>query len=194
MSIRIHGNREIQTMPGLATRPTPVKVRQALFNVWQGRLLGCHFLDLCSGTGAMSAEALCRGAVTVVAIEESPTASKLIRENCQKLVGDASFRLINGRVQKFLPSLAGQQFDAIYCDPPYQGNLYQRVLDAIQEADLLAAGGEIALEHSIDRDLSAELTLTSLEFYRQKNYGSVALTFLRKTAPTSAIEALTPDI
>jgi 16S rRNA (guanine966-N2)-methyltransferase len=184
MSIRIHGNREIQTLPGLAVRPTPVKVRLALFNSWQGRLNGCRWLDLCSGSGAMAAEALCRGAVTVVAIEESPVASKLIRENCQKLVGDATFRLINGRVQKFLPTLAGQQFDLIYCDPPYQGNLYQRVLDAIQECDLLATGGEIALEHGVDRDLSQELILTTLEICRQKTYGSVALTFLHKTAPT----------
>jgi 16S rRNA (guanine966-N2)-methyltransferase len=184
MSIRIHGNREIQTLPGLAVRPTPVKVRLALFNSWQGRMNGCRWLDLCSGSGAMAAEALCRGAVTVVAIEESPVASKLIRENCRKLVGDANFRLINGRVQKFLPTLVGQQFDLIYCDPPYQGNLYQRVLDAIQEGDLLAAGGEIALEHGVDRDLSQELILTALEICRQKTYGSVALTFLHKTAPT----------
>ncbi len=185
MSIRIHGNREIQTLPGLAVRPTPIKVRLALFNSWQGRMNGCRWLDLCSGSGAMAAEALCRGAVTVVAIEESPVASKLIRENCQKLVGDASFRLINGRVQKFLPTLVGQQFDLIYCDPPYQGNLYQRVIDAIQESDLLAAGGEIALEHGVDRDLSQELILTTLEVCRQKTYGSVALTFLHKTAPAS---------
>jgi 16S rRNA (guanine966-N2)-methyltransferase len=187
MSIRIHGNREIQTLPGLAVRPTPVKVRLALFNSWQGRLHDCRWLDLCSGSGAMSAEALCRGAAAVVAIEESPVASKLIRENCQKLaVGNATFRLINGRVQKFLPSLAGQQFDLIYCDPPYQGNLYQRVLDAIQECDLLAVGGEIALEHGIDRDLGQELLLTSLEISRQKTYGSVSLTFLRHLSKSTA--------
>jgi 16S rRNA (guanine966-N2)-methyltransferase len=183
MSIRIHGNREIITLPGLATRPTPIKVRQALFNSWQGKILGCRFLDLCSGSGAMAAEAICRGAATVVAIEESPVASKLIRENCQKLVTEGTFRLINGRVQKFVPSLAGQQFDLVYCDPPYQGNLYQRVIDGIQESDLLAAGGEVALEHGVDRDLASELVLDSLEVSRQKSYGTVALTFLQLKSP-----------
>jgi 16S rRNA (guanine966-N2)-methyltransferase len=68
----------------------------------------------------MAAEALCRGAAVVLGIEESKSSSELIRENCQKLVqGDSQFRLINGRVQKFLPTLAGQQFDRIYCDPPF---------------------------------------------------------------------------
>jgi 16S rRNA (guanine966-N2)-methyltransferase len=187
VSIRIYGNREIQTPPGMATRPTPVRVRQALFNVWQGKVLGCRWLDLCSGSGAMAAEALCRGAVSVVAIEESPIASKFIRDNCIKLAADSDFRLINGRVQKFMPSLAGQQFDRIYCDPPYQGNLYQRVLDAIQEHHLLAAGGEIALEHDTNRDLSQELLVSSLKLCRQKTYGAVSLIFYTPTTSETAV-------
>jgi 16S rRNA (guanine966-N2)-methyltransferase len=171
----------------MATRPTPVRVRQALFNVWQGKVLGCRWLDLCSGSGAMAAEALCRGAVSVVAIEESPIASKFIRDNCIKLAADSDFRLINGRVQKFMPSLAGQQFDRIYCDPPYQGNLYQRVLDAIQEHHLLAAGGEIALEHDTNRDLSQELLVSSLKLCRQKTYGAVSLIFYTPTTSETAV-------
>jgi 16S rRNA (guanine966-N2)-methyltransferase len=134
VSIRIYGNREIKTLPGLECRPTAVRVRQALFNIWQGQIQGCRWLDLCTGSGAMAAEALCRGATLVLGIEESKSASQLIRDNCQKLTtGNSQFRLINGRVQKFLPTLVGQQFDRIYCDPPYQGNLYQRILNAIEE-------------------------------------------------------------
>jgi 16S rRNA (guanine966-N2)-methyltransferase len=178
VSIRIHGNREIKTLAGLGCRPTPVRVRQALFNIWQGKIPGCRWLDLCTGSGAMAAEALCRGAAVVLGIEESKSSSELIRENCQKLVqGDSQFRLINGRVQKFLPTLAGQQFDRIYCDPPYQGNLYQRVLMAIEEHQLLAPGGEIAFEHGSDRALISELTAQHLGVCRHKEYGSVALTF-----------------
>ncbi len=178
MSIRIYGNRAIKTLPGLDCRPTSARVRQALFNVWQGQIQGCRWLDLCTGSGAMAAEALCRGAAVVLGIEESPIASKLIRDNCQRLVtGDSHFRLINGRVQKFLPTLAGQKFDRIYCDPPYKSNLYQRILSAIEEHQLLAPGGKIALEHGSDRDLSQELTTLSLQVCRHKVYGSIALTF-----------------
>jgi 16S rRNA (guanine966-N2)-methyltransferase len=86
-----------------------------------------------------------------------------------------------------VPSLAGQQFDLVYCDPPYQGNLYQRVVDAIQDFDLLAAGGEIALEHGVDRDLGAELVLTSLVVSRRKTYGTVALTFLQLKSPEVSV-------
>ncbi|MEO1509975.1 MAG: RsmD family RNA methyltransferase, partial [Cyanobacteria bacterium J06633_23] len=83
MSIRIYGNRAIKTLPGQATRPTPAKVREALFNIWQGRLQGCRWLDLCAGSGAMGAEALCRGASNVVGIEKSRSACRIIQTNWQ---------------------------------------------------------------------------------------------------------------
>jgi 16S rRNA (guanine966-N2)-methyltransferase len=185
VSIRIYGNRQIQTPPGLATRPTPSRVRQALFNIWQGRVRGCAWLDLCAGSGAMTAEALCRGAALAVAIEESRSVSLTIQQNCQKLPGAAQLRVLTGLVQQVLPTLAGQQFNLIYCDPPYQSNLYGQVLGAIEAHQLLACGGEIALEHGVDRDLSTELLSANLEICRRKTYGSVALTFYghKKAAP-----------
>jgi 16S rRNA (guanine966-N2)-methyltransferase len=192
MTIRIYGNRAIQTLPGLATRPTPSRVRQALFNIWQGRVRDCRWLDLCAGSGAMAAEALCRGAAWVVAIEEARAASQIVAENCQKLATEQQFRLMTGPVQKILPVLAGQQFDLIYCDPPYGGKLYQRVIQEIETHQLLAPGGELALEHGADRDLSHELEAQNLIVCRQKTYGSVALTFYtpQKTAAPSSESAV----
>lgn len=189
MSIRIHGNRQIQTPPGLATRPTPSRVRQALFNIWQGRLRGCHWLDICAGSGAMTAESLCRGAALAVAIEQSRSVSFTIQQNCQNLPGVAQLRVITGLAQKVLPTLAGQQFNLVYCDPPYQSDLYAHVLEAIETYQLLAIGGEIALEHGVDRDLEAELRPINLAVCRQKTYGSVALTFYGHQKAASISEA-----
>lgn len=185
MSVRIHGNREIQVPPGWATRPTPAMVRQALFNIWQKKLRGCHWLDLCAGSGAMTAEALCRGAALAVAIEESRSVSLFIQQNCQKLPGAENLRVIVSPVQRGLKALGGQQFQLIYCDPPYQSDLYAAVLGAIETHHLLAPGGEIAMEHAAERDLAAELQPIDLEVCRQKVYGSVALTFYghKKAAP-----------
>ena len=84
MSIRIYGNRELKTLPGWETRPTPAKVRQALFNVWQGSIRGCRWLDLCSGSGAMGAEALCREAQIVIGIERSSAACDIIEQRLEK--------------------------------------------------------------------------------------------------------------
>ncbi len=179
MTIRIYGNRELKTLPGLETRPTPAKVRQALFNVWQGSIVGCRWLDLCSGSGAMGAEALCRGAETVVGIERVSTACNIIQQNWTKVVGASqTFQLFRGDVVKKLALLAGQQFDRIYFDPPYAGNLYHPVLSAIEQFELLAPSGELAVEHSPDSNISnLPDGLATLELSRYKSYGNTAISF-----------------
>ena len=179
MSIRIYGNRELKTLPGLETRPTPARVRQALFNVWQGSISGCRWLDLCSGSGAMGAEALCRAAQLVVGIERSNAASDLIEQNWRKVASESQqFQLLRGDIIKRLVELEGQQFDRIYFDPPYAAGLYQPVLVAIDRFQLLAALGELAVEHSPDPTISAlPVNLLTLKLCRQKSYGNTSISF-----------------
>lgn len=182
MSIRIYGNREVKTLPGLDTRPTLAKVRQAVFNVWQGSILDCRWLDLCAGSGAMGAEALCRGAHLVVGIESSVAACEMIEQNWRKMGTESQrFRLLRGDVVKQLGILAGQKFDRIYFDPPYTSDLYCAVLTAIEQAELLAPSGEIAVEHSPFQGVSnLPDSLTTLEICRQKRYGKTAVSFYSK--------------
>ena len=174
--MRIHGNRQLKTLSGLATRPTSARVREALFNIWQGEK-GYRWLDLCAGTGAIGAEALSRGASLVVGIEHSGQACKVIYQNWQQVAKpDQQFRVLKGDVVKRLKTLAGEQFDRIYFDPPYASDLYQPVLDAIAKYQLLDPQGEIAVEHR-DTHLPFKQPLPSV--CRQKNYGSTALSFCR---------------
>lgn len=176
MSLRIYGNRQLKTLPGQATRPTAARVRQALFNIWQGKIEGCRWLDLCTGSGAMGAEALCRGASVVVGIEQSGRAHSIIQQNWQQVARpDQTFQIWRGDLLQRLPQLAGQQFDRIYFDPPYASGLYEPVLEAVARYDLLAPEGELAAEHSPDDTLPE--TVLSLMTYRQKLYGNTALTF-----------------
>jgi 16S rRNA (guanine966-N2)-methyltransferase len=179
MSIRICGNRELKTLPGLETRPTPARVRQALFNVWQGSISGCRWLDLCSGSGAMGAEALCREAKFVIGIERSNAACDIIEQNWKKVARDSQrFQLLRGDIITRLGELEGQQFDRIYFDPPYAGKLYQPVLAAIDRYQLLSPLGEIAVEHSPDSKISTlPADLPTLELYRDKNYGNTSISF-----------------
>lgn len=183
MSLRIYGNRLIKTLPGSDTRPTPSRVRQALFNIWQGEIEGCRWLDLCSGSGSMGAEALCRGAALVVGIEQSGRAAAVVTENWQKVAQpNQQFRLLRGDVLQLLPKLSGQSFDRIYFDPPYASVLYEPVLVAIAHHNLLAPGGEIAVEHAGDRFSETALAtllpqIVPLAPRREKVYGNTALMF-----------------
>lgn len=181
MSLRIYGNRPLKTLPGQATRPTLGRVREAVFNIWQGTIPGCRWLDLCAGSGSMGAEALCRGAALAVAIEHSQRACTVIRHNWQQVVQpQQSFQVLRGDVVKQLATLAGQSFDRIYFDPPYASDLYEPVLAAIAQLHLLAEAGELAVEHTPNRTLTIP---SGLEICRQKSYGNTALTFLKIAQP-----------
>lgn len=173
--MRIYGNRLLKTLPGKETRPTLAKVRESLFNIWQGKLDG-RWLDLCAGSGSMGAEALCRGANVVVGIEQSGRACSIIRQNWQQVAQPGqAFKVLRGDVITRLKILEGQLFDRIYFDPPYASGLYLPVLEAISSYQLLAPAGELAVEH--DPKLWQAIPKSGLEICREKVYGSTALTF-----------------
>lgn len=174
MSLRIYGNRQLKTLPGLDTRPTSSRVRSAVFNIWQGNIKDCSWLDLCAGSGAMSAEALQRGVKSVTCIEQSSRACAIIRENLQQIAKNQNFQVLRGDVVQRLKTLAGQQFDRIYFDPPYASNLYQPVIEEIASYKLLHQDGELAVEHAPNFELPQ---VTSLEICRQKVYSHTAVTF-----------------
>ncbi|HAC63126.1 MAG TPA: 16S rRNA (guanine(966)-N(2))-methyltransferase RsmD [Cyanothece sp. UBA12306] len=173
--MRIYGNRLLTTLPGQLTRPTSAKVREALFNIWQESIEGCHWLDLCAGNGSMGAEALCRGAREVIGVEKYGKACRIINQNWQKISKDnQQFRVIQGDVIKVLKSL-DKQFDYIYFDPPYASQLYQPVLGIISNYKLLAYQGEIAVEHN--PKLWQAIEINGLKICRKKSYGNTFLTF-----------------
>ena len=187
MAIRIYGNRAIKTLPGEATRPTPARVRESLFNIWQGRIRDCQWLDLCAGSGAMGAEALCRGAATVTGIEKSGAACKIVSQNWQKVAKpEQSFQVLKGDVVRQLKSLASKAnqsepngvFDLVYFDPPYAGSLYQPVLVLLPQ--ILSHSGEAAVEYSSSHWQPATLP-PGLEIVREKRYGSTHLVFFSRT-------------
>ncbi len=171
--MRLSNHQVIKVPP--SARPTPARVRQALFNIWRGEIAGCRWLDLCAGSGALGAEALTRGARRVVGIDVSRQACQTIRENWQRLAGEGqAFEVLGGDVAQQLPKLRGQKFDRVYFDPPYDSQLHLRVLEILAELNLLAESGEVAVEHR-----GGELPIPPLLKLRdRKIYGDTALSFL----------------
>ncbi len=182
MTVRIYGNRAIKTLPGAATRPTASRVREALFNIWQGSLSGCRWLDICAGSGSMGAEALCRGAAEVVGIEQSAAACRIVTENWQKVAKPGqSFEIIRGdairqvrQINQQVQAGTRQPFDRVYFDPPYAGKLYDPVLAQI--ANCLSERAEVAVEYS--EKLWTPQLPADLEIVKEKRYGSTQLLIL----------------
>ncbi|NCJ08254.1 16S rRNA (guanine(966)-N(2))-methyltransferase RsmD [Synechococcales cyanobacterium C] len=178
--MRIYGNRQIKTLPGLETRPTAARVREAVFYRWGDAIADCRWLDLCCGSGAMGAEALCRGAAVVIGIEQSRRACALIHQNWQRVAQpQQTFEIYCIDVVRSLAKLRRQTFDRIYFDPPYASPLYTPVLSGIAQFQLLAPAGELAIEHDPKRPLSIDLDQFSPVLH--KTHGSTALMLLQKS-------------
>lgn len=176
MALRIYGNRQLKTVPGQVTRPTTGRVREAVFNIWQGTIAGCCWLDLCAGNGVMGAEALCRGAANVVGIEQAGIACRTIQQNWQRVAQPhQTFEVIRGNVLTQLPKLADRQFHHIYFDPPYHSALYEPVIAAVAQHQLLTTDGELAVEHEVN--VWEAIAIPGLTLRSQKQYGRTCLSF-----------------
>ena len=135
-------------------RPTPDRVRETLFNWLMWDIQNAQVLDLCAGSGALSFEALSRGASQVVMIEPDRTQAKFLTDNLQLLrVSSQHAKLKIATAQQVLPTLK-EQFDLVFLDPPYSLNLWEQLADLADSS--IKTKAFIYVE--ADRDL-AQLTL-----------------------------------
>ena len=126
-------------VPGL--RPTPDRVRETLFN-WLGQdLTGRATLEPYAGSGAMSFEALSRGATLAVAVDRDATLVRALDDNA-RLLGDA-LETHRGDAKAFLAREA-RRFDVVFLDPPYDDDPWAWLLPSV--ASRLAEGGVIYAE------------------------------------------------
>ncbi|MDR0952227.1 MAG: 16S rRNA (guanine(966)-N(2))-methyltransferase RsmD [Oscillospiraceae bacterium] len=142
--------RKLRQPEGRAIRPTTEIVKEALFNIIQFDVEGRRVLDLFAGTGQLGIEALSRGAKSAVFVDESASALKLVRDNLALcgLEGD----VVRSDAESFVSR--GGKFDLIFLDPPYDGELLDRILLKIIRFDILSDGGIIICEASRDKCLA----------------------------------------
>ena len=104
-------------------RPTPDRVRETLFNWLMWDIQNAQVLDLCAGSGALSFEALSRGAAHVTMIEPNSNQAQILKDNISLLKAQ-NCQLKIMTAQQALAGL-NTQFDVVFLDPPYSLNLWQ---------------------------------------------------------------------
>ncbi len=152
------GGRTLVAPRGHATRPTPERVREALFSIL-GSVEHARVLDLFAGSGALGIEALSRGAATATLVDSSAAAYSAIRRNLDALGVEAEIR--RQRVIPFLDSARSdaRQYDLVLLDPPYRQapGLGPELSVALEP--VLAPGARVVVES--DRRAPLELKLDS---------------------------------
>ena len=173
-------NRIIKTRKGFDTRPTLESVKESLFSIIAPYVENSVFLDLFSGSGSISLEAVSRGAKRAVMIEKDGEALKYIIENIDNLGFTDRCRAYKNDVVRAVEILGRkkEKFDIIFMDPPYQDNITTKVLKAIDKADILANDGLIICEHHLFEDL--EDNIGAFRKTDERKYNKKILTFFTK--------------
>lgn len=168
--------RPLQAPPGLGTRPTADRVREALFSMLASRVGSFEDLrvaDLYAGSGALGLEALSRGAAHATFVETDAKAQAAIKTNASKLGVYERVRILGGSA---LALPRSEPFDLIFADPPYAAGSGSAIVKAVAEADWLAPGGWMSVETA--RGDAVE----PLDFVveAERDFGRAKLTLLRR--------------
>lgn len=176
-------SRHLKATPPVGTRPTSDKLRETLFNILGESVRGCTFLDGCAGVGAIGIEAISRGASTVVFIDQSRKATRMIRENLKGLDIQEGFKIFEVDLSKGLDlcTREGVPIDIAFVDPPYEREqIYKEALQRFAELPLLAPDAIIIFEHSKHFEMPG--AAGPLKQTRALLQGDSALTFYRPEA------------
>lgn len=141
-------SRQLKSLPGLATRPTPDRLRESLFNILAPHIEGAVFLDAYAGTGAVGIEALSRGAKRCIFVDNRRAAAEVIRENLATLGLTQRAEVCCGKAILVLERLPA---DIVFLDPPYElAKEYEQALTVLGETArglvIVQYAGRAALE------------------------------------------------
>lgn len=168
--------KKLMTLPGEDTRPTLERVKQSLFSALQFELEGRRVLDLFAGSGQLGLEALSRGAEFCWFNDLSPKAAEVVRKNISAcgFEKNAKVSCIDGTVCVKMVERGGFRPNLVFLDPPYRGELLQKVLEILPS--VLEEGAIVVAETDGEEQFSYE----GLSLRKEYRYGSVKLTVLEK--------------
>ena len=161
---------------GDSVRPTTDRVKESIFNLIQEYVPESVCLDMFAGSGALSFEAISRGAARAVLVDKDKRSVDIIKKNTASLGFEEQCEIRNEDCFIYAER-TGEKFDIIFLDPPYNRNFIEPVLDAIVDKELLSDGGIVVLE-SDDTDFSGEKE--GLAILKQRKYGRTYITVYEK--------------
>jgi len=164
------GGRTFDSPHSHRTHPMSDKIRGALFNTL-GDIEGLTVLDAFAGSGAISFEAISRGASQVIAIEQDKAAQRIIAENIRNLGIVQTVKLIKTSASSWLQTSSGATFDIVILDPPYddvQSSLIQRLAATVSHDGVLVISWPGSME---------PLHFDGLEQIKRRTYGDAQLLF-----------------
>ncbi len=166
--------RRLHTLEGNDVRPTPERVKEAVFSAIQFDIEGRQMLDLFAGSGQMGIEALSRGAAKVWFCDIADASLKVVRSNLQSTGFTAQAVVQKADYTSFLATTP-EQFDIAFLDPPYAAGI---LADALAKTvKVMRPTGVILCEHPTEVALPEQVQGFVLQ--KQYRYGKIAVSMYR---------------
>lgn len=173
------GGRRIRAPRGRGTRPTPERVREAVFSAL-GPVDGLTVLDLFAGSGAMGLEALSRGAAEATLVDRDRSAHATIMRNVEQLELGERCRVLRADWRRVIESASGAEirYDMVFLDPPYEE--WEALQAGLGPAlvPVLGPAARLIAEHPA----TEAPRLQYMQTERCRTYGDTAVSFLTPTA------------
>ena len=165
-------------MPGILTRPTADRVREAVFNILASEVIDARVLDLFAGTGSLGLEALSRGAGSAVFIDNHQQPLSVIRKNIIACRCETVAQVLRCDIRHDVNrlSVAGDDFDLVFLDPPYNQGLVDPTLVRLGSIGLLKKDAIVMVEHTPLEPIGENITPFVVK--DQRKYGKTLVSFL----------------
>ncbi len=175
----ISGTRRGQKLiefPGMDIRPTTDRVRESLFNLIMDYIYQSEVLDLFGGSGALSFEALSRGAKEATCVDLDKRSIEVIKTNSKKLRFENELLTVNDSAENFIKK-TDKSFSIIFLDPPYNKGFIKPIIRDILKNNILAKEGIIVLESDSSDDHGE---IDGLTILKQRKYGRTFVTIYQR--------------
>jgi 16S rRNA (guanine966-N2)-methyltransferase len=165
-------------LPGtVAVRPTADRMKEAFFSII-GPVEGKTFLDLFAGSGNMGLEALSRGALKAVFVENNRALVDAIGKNIEACGFAGKSEILTSDFIRAIQKLVkrSEPFDVLFADPPYERGIVSLTLEHLQSGSLMEKNGLLAVQHSV-REAAAVGESGQLVLTDRRQYGDTILSF-----------------
>jgi 16S rRNA (guanine966-N2)-methyltransferase len=161
-------------------RPTADRLRESVFNIlvhaYDNPLQDARVLDLFAGTGALGIEAVSRGALFTLFVDNGAEARALLRNNVEALALGGVTKVYRRDATNLGPAYPMEPFSVAFLDPPYGKGLAEKALASLREGGWLTPGALLVVEEAKAAAFAAPGGFEELE---RRAYDDTEFVFLR---------------
>ena len=174
--------RALKAVPGMGTRPTTDKVKEAIFSMIGPYFDGGYALDLFAGTGGLGIEALSRGMSQAVFIDMEFKSIDTVKSNLKQTGFTDQAEVYKNDAERAIKALAKRdmKFDLVFLDPPYKLKHGDKLILTMEELGLIGEDTVIVLEY--ESSYTYPEKIGSFEEGRKAVYGETTVSIYRYEA------------